>query len=192
MKTRGAVYAMLAAALAVGGNAAAAPEAGTGAGAPRGRFMLRSKAFMPGGTIPIRYTCDDADVSPPLNWTAPPRGTKSLVLLMEDPDAPGGAWVHWLIYDLPASTRRLPEKMARLASLPSGAKQGASWGVDSFERTGYCGPCPPPGVPHHYVFRLFALAVTLGLPPRATKAQVVEAMKGRIIGRADLVGLFGR
>lgn len=155
-------------------------------------FSLYSKAFAAGGTIPERYTCDGKDVSPKLVWTAPPKGTKYYVLIMEDPDAPGGNWIHWLIYDLPVRVRQLPEGLTKKESLPTGAKQGACWGTNVFEKVGYWGPCPPPGPAHNYVFSLYALAAPTGLKPRATKDQVVEKMRGHILGRTELIGLYGR
>ena len=155
-------------------------------------FILASTRFKPGEMIPIKYTCDDKDVSPELLWGDPPKGTKSFVLIMEDTDASKGNWVHWLVYDMPSRLRRLPENLTKKEVLPTGAKQGQCWGYDKGERIGYAGPCPPPGLPHHYVFSLYALSGKTGLPPKATKAQVVEAMKGKILGSAELMVRYGR
>jgi Raf kinase inhibitor-like YbhB/YbcL family protein len=155
-------------------------------------FILLSTRFKPGELIPLKYTCDGKDVSPELLWGDPPKGTKSFVLIMEDTDASKGSWVHWLVYDLPARLRRLPENFTRKEVLPTGAQQGQCWGYDKGERIGYAGPCPPPGLPHHYVFSLYALSKKTGLPPKATKSQVVEAMKGNILGSAELMVRYGR
>jgi len=155
-------------------------------------FILASTRFKPGEIIPQKYTCDDKDVSPELLWGDPPKGTKSFVLLMEDTDAARGSWIHWVVYDLPARLRRLPENLAKKEVLPTGAKQGQCWGYDKGERIGYAGPCPPSGLPHHYVFSIYALDAGTGLPPRATKAQVVESMKGHILGSAELMVRYGR
>jgi Raf kinase inhibitor-like YbhB/YbcL family protein len=111
---------------------------------------------------------------------------------MEDPDAPGGTWVHWVIYDVPATAGALPEGVAAEETLPDGSMQGSSWGVDEFERVGYGGPCPPPGKPHRYVFTAYALARTAGLAPRATKDELLQAIKGKVLAKAQLVGVYGR
>ena len=153
---------------------------------------IRSSAFDPGSEIPLRHTCDGEDLSPQLSWSGVPEGVESFVLIMDDPDAPPGTWVHWLLYDLPGDVRELREGLAKSESLDGGGIQGMCWGVDSFSRVGYYGPCPPPGSPHRYSFRLYALDAKLGLPPKATKKQVVEAIKGHVLAEAELVALFGR
>jgi len=158
----------------------------------RKTFALSSPAFVGGQAIPRRHACDGEDVSPELRWSSVPAGTKSFALIMDDPDAPAGTWVHWVLYDLPAELTGLPEGVPRTESVLGGAKHGASWGVERFERAGYGGPCPPPGKPHRYFFRLYALSAPLGLKPRATKAEVLGAMKGRVLGEAALIGLYGR
>jgi Raf kinase inhibitor-like YbhB/YbcL family protein len=155
-------------------------------------FELTSPAFKASATIPKKFTCDGADVSPRLDWKNAPKGTRAFALIMEDPDAPAGIWIHWLIYDAPAGSRGLPEGVPAAESLEGGAKQGWSWGVDQFERVGYGGPCPPKGKPHRYVFTAYALSVPTGLPPRATKAQLLKSMKDKILAQAELVGLYGR
>lgn len=155
-------------------------------------MKLTSPAFEAHQAIPKKHTCDGEDVSPALQWTGAPAGAKALALVLDDPDAPVGAWVHWVLYDLPATATRLEEGLPKTPSLANGAKQGASWGVNTFERVGYSGPCPPPGKPHRYVFKLYALKTPLGLAPRATKDDVLKAMKGKILAEAELVGLFGR
>ena len=155
-------------------------------------FILASTRFKPGELIPLKYTCDGKDVSPELLWGDPPKKTRAYVLIMEDTDASRGNWIHWLVYDLPARLRRLPENLTKKEVLPTGAKQGQCWGYDQGERIGYAGPCPPSGLPHHYVFSIYALDAKTGLPPKATKAQVIEAMKGHILGSAELMVRYGR
>jgi len=153
-------------------------------------LAITSSAFTDGGQIPARYTCDGESVSPPLAWTGVPSGTASFALAVEDPDAPGGTFLHWLIYDIPPKTAALPEGVDTTGSVASlgGAKQGAN----SFKKTGYGGPCPPPGAPHHYHFRLFALDTLLGISSGASRDQVTKAMNKHELGQAELVGVYGR
>ncbi len=151
-------------------------------------FEVRSTAFPAGETIPPKYTCDGPDVSPPLNWTEPPAGTKSLALIMDDPDAPVGTWVHWVLYNLPASTRELSESTATTETLAGGTKQGSN----DFRKIGYGGPCPPQGPAHRYFFKLYALDTELNLAPKATKKQVETAMEGHILTQAELMARYGR
>jgi hypothetical protein len=151
-------------------------------------FQLRSSSFHENGTIPKRNTCDGADVSVPLSWTDPPEGVKSFALIVDDPDAPRGTWVHWVLYDLPAETEHLVEDMPRSEILNDGAKQG----VNDFGRVGYGGPCPPPGSAHRYFFTLYALDRMTGLKPRATKQAVLHAIKGHTLGQAQWVGVYKR
>jgi Raf kinase inhibitor-like YbhB/YbcL family protein len=160
---------------------AAEPEA-------KRKIVLTTAAFQPGADIPRKYTCDAEDVSPPLRWTNAPAATKSFALIADDPDAPGGTWVHWVIYDLPADTKELPEAVAKTEALPSGAKQG----VNDFRKLGYNGPCPPPGSAHRYYFRLYALDAPSDLKAQATKLQVLEAIKGHALGAAELMGRYKR
>ena len=122
---------------------------------------LTSPAFADGQPIPERYTCDGADVSPPLSWSETPPGTRSFALICDDPDAPVGAWVHWVIYGLSPAAAELPEMVPPTEQVPGGAKQG----LNDFRRVGYGGPCPPPGRPHRYFFKLYALDAELALPP---------------------------
>lgn len=149
---------------------------------------LKSRSFQHGQTIPKKYTCDGPDISPQLEWDNVPDGTVSFAIIMEDPDAPSGTWVHWLVYDLPAETRALPEGLASTETLPRGGAQGRN----DFGRVGYGGPCPPPGRPHRYFFRLYALNSRVNLPPGASKEELVRAMEGRIKDEAHLVGKYGR
>jgi Raf kinase inhibitor-like YbhB/YbcL family protein len=155
-------------------------------------FQLTSPAFESMATIPKKYTCDGKDVSPPLEWKNAPAGTVGIAVIMEDPDAPAGVWTHWVIYDAPSDKGILAEGLPRTPSLADGAKQGSSWGVHDFESVGYRGPCPPPGKPHRYVFRAYALGSRTGLVPRATKDQLLAAIEGHVLARAELVGLYGR
>lgn len=149
---------------------------------------LHGPSFSHRGIIPKRYTCDGEDLSPALNWSGIPQGTRSFALIVDDPDAPMGTWVHWVIYGLPATLDGLPEGVPRTESLLQGGIQGKN----DFGRVGYGGPCPPPGPPHRYFFRLYALDVELMLPPGATKAQLLKAMKGHVLEEAHLMGKYGR
>jgi hypothetical protein len=154
-------------------------------------FSLASPAFGNGDAIPSRYTCDGADLSPPLAWAGTPAGAGSLALIVEDPDAPGGTFTHWVLYDLPAEIRALPEGVPRSATLSDlgGARQGRTSFGDAI---GYGGPCPPPGPAHHYHFRLFALDAKLGLAPGASRDSLLVAMHGHQLGVTELVGLYAR
>ena len=169
--------------LAAGLLFAACPTA-----APEGDFKLTSSAFPAGTTIPTKYSCSGQDISPPLAWSGAPAGTKSFALIMDDPDAPGRTWVHWVLFNLPAATKSLPENLPKTDELADGSRHG----VNGEPKIGYEGPCPPPGPVHHYHFKLYALDAKLGLKPGATKAAVEKAMKGHILGEAHLVGLFKR
>ncbi len=151
-------------------------------------FAIHSSAFREGETIPRRHTCEGADVSPPLAWNEPPPATRSFVLIVDDPDAPMGTWVHWVLYNLPSDLHGLSEAIPSEGQLANGAQQG----LNDFERVGYGGPCPPPGQPHRYCFRLYAVDRRLDLKNRATKAQVLEACRGHILAEAQLMGQYGR
>ncbi len=155
-------------------------------------MRLSSPAFKNNGTIPKRFTGEGEDVSPELHWTGAPERTKSLALIMDDPDAPPGTWVHWVLYDLPPGTTKLPQDLPKTATLHDGARQGACWGVDAFERVGYHGPLPPPGKTHHYSFRLYALDEKPALPDNATKKQLEAAMSGHVLAESELVGAYRR
>jgi Raf kinase inhibitor-like YbhB/YbcL family protein len=151
-------------------------------------FELTSKDLENSGTIPKKLTCDAADVSPTLSWSDPPPGTRSLALIADDPDAPMGTWVHWVVFDIPAGTRELMGGVAKTADLQGGGRQGRT----DFGRIGYGGPCPPPGKPHRYYFKLYALDVQLNLKAGSTKTDVEKAMKGHILAQAQLMGRYGR
>jgi hypothetical protein len=172
------------------GEAAGAALRGAGTnGAGRMTFTLSSPAFAAGGEIPRRFTCEGDDVSPPLEWSAPPDGTESLALVVDDPDAPDPrapktTWVHWLLYNLPPGERRLPEAVRRL---PAGTLEG----LNDWQRTGYGGPCPPIGR-HRYVHKLYALDAALPDLRRPTKARLEQAMRGHILGKAELIGTYAK
>ena len=151
-------------------------------------MTLTTPAFAANGPIPMRHTCDGADRSPALQWTAPPAGTRSFALIVDDPDAPAGTWVHWVLYNLPADSQELAEGVPPTPALPSGARQG----LNDFRKTGYGGPCPPRGPAHRYYFRLFALDTTVTLSARVTRADVERAMKGHVLARCELVGRYQR
>lgn len=149
-------------------------------------MKLTSTAFAHGADIPSRHTCEGDDVSPPLAWTELPSGTKSLALIVDDPDAPDPAapqrtWVHWVVVDLPPDSAGLPEGGA----LPTGARDG----LNDWKRTGYGGPCPPIGR-HRYFFKLHALDMTLPALKQPTKAALEEAMKGHVLAQAELLGTY--
>jgi Raf kinase inhibitor-like YbhB/YbcL family protein len=150
-------------------------------------FMITSTAFKHEGMIPKQYTCDGADISPQLAWSNVPDSTKSFALICDDPDAPVGDWVHWVLYNLPADTREIKEKIANDAKLPNGARHG----TNDFRKYGYGGPCPPGGT-HRYFFKLYALDSMLTLTSKATKKDLLEAMKGHILGQAELMGKYSR
>ncbi len=153
------------------------------------RFTLTSTAFPDGGAIPDTYTCSGENLSPPLQWMGAPAATQSFTLLVVDPDAPSGEFVHWVIYDLAPTTEGLPPGLRPAPRLDGGARQG----VNDFPQTGYGGPCPPPGPAHRYIFTLYALDVTrLSVPDQATRAQVTAAVAGRVLATAVLVGRFHR
>jgi len=151
-------------------------------------LALSSLVFKEGGTIPAKYTCDGEDVSPPLRWGEPPVGTQSFALIMDDLDAPGGVFTHWVLLNVPRDSQGLPEGVPTQAQLSSGALQGKN----DFRRIGYGGPCPPPGGPHRYQFTLYALDRSLPLAAGASRKQVLDAMQGHILAQAQLVGTYQR
>ncbi len=153
------------------------------------KVVLNSSAFEPNGAIPAKYGCEGEDVSPARTWSGVPSGTKSLALIVDDPDAPDPAapkmtWVHWVLYDVPPSAKGLPETV-RANSLPRGTREG----LNDWKRTGYRGPCPPIGR-HRYFFKLYALDTELGDLGEPTKAKLEKAMAGHILGEAQLVGTY--
>jgi Raf kinase inhibitor-like YbhB/YbcL family protein len=173
---------LLAATVGLSGIAAPSQEASVA-------LTLKSSAFQSNGEIPREYTCDGGDASPPLEWSGAPAGTKSFALIVDDPDAPDPkapkmTYVHWVLYDIPASTTALPKGGK---SLPSGTRVG----LNDWKRTGYGGPCPPIGR-HRYFHKLYALDAQLGDLGKATKADLERAMKGHILAQAELVGTYQR
>jgi Raf kinase inhibitor-like YbhB/YbcL family protein len=163
-------------------------------------LQVHSSAFDPGGEIPVLYSCQGANLTPPLAWSGLPEDARSLALVMDDPDSQPPGFVHWVIYNIPASTTGLPEGVAPVATLPDGSLQGTNDyalfaeegqthpGGAAINRIGYDGPCPPAA--HRYVFRLYALDVSLDLPAQATRAELLAAMQGHVMGEAELTGVY--
>jgi Raf kinase inhibitor-like YbhB/YbcL family protein len=151
-------------------------------------FRLSSEAFGPDEQIPVIHTCDGHNTSPPLAWPAPPDGTNAFALIMDDPDAPGGTFTHWVLIDLPPGSRTLTAGVEASERPPVGGAQG---GNDA-DGIGYTGPCPPPGDPHGYRFTLYALDQAVGLEPGASKGELLAAMEGHVLAEAELVGTYGR
>lgn len=149
---------------------------------------LESPVFREGDTIPTRHTCDGEDLSPPLRWSGVPDGTRSLALVVDDPDAPAGTWVHWVLYGIPAALGELPEGVPPGETAPEGVRQGRN----DFRRLGWGGPCPPPNGAHRYRFELLALDAEPELDPGATKKQLLEAVEGHVLARALLTGTYRR
>jgi Raf kinase inhibitor-like YbhB/YbcL family protein len=153
---------------------------------PDASLTLTSSSFRANGEIPARFTCQSADLSPQLSWSDPPAGTRSFALIMNDPDAPDGDFIHWVIYDLPSSTRSLSEGVVQ-----SPEAAGGRQGTNSFGKIGYSGPCPPPGRTHRYFIRIWALDSSLNLQdPDA--AALESAMRGHILARGEIMGRFRR
>ncbi len=153
-------------------------------------WHLQSSAFAEGGEIPEQFTCEGADISPALSWSDPPSGTQSLALLMDDPDAPGGTFTHWILYNLSPNLRNLDENLPRPPTI-SGLNN-ANQGRNDFGKIGYGGPCPPRGSTHHYRFRLFAIDTKPALSPEAARSDFFNAIEGHVLAEARLTGLFGR
>jgi Raf kinase inhibitor-like YbhB/YbcL family protein len=156
--------------------------------AGKDHMQLTSTAFAESAAIPAKHTCDASNVSPPLKWTGVPAGAKSLALIVDDPDAPVGTWVHWVLYDLPATASELAEDVPKSQFVASGAKQG----LNDFRHLGYGGPCPPHGKPHRYFFKLYALDAMLDLKPGLTKKDLEGAMGKHILAQAQLMGTYQR
>jgi Raf kinase inhibitor-like YbhB/YbcL family protein len=151
------------------------------------KIQLQSPAFKANGNIPQKYTCDGQNISPPLYWGTIPGGTESLALIADDPDAPNGTWVHWVLFNLPPDTKELQEQFPPDKELANGARQG----TNDFQKIGYGGPCPPDG-PHRYYFKIYALDTTLDLQPGATKAEVMSAMDEHELAVGTLIGKYKR
>ncbi len=150
-------------------------------------IKVTSSAFKQGGDIPVEYTCDGKDISPPLSWTESPSGTQSYALIVDDPDAPMGTWVHWVVYNLPASAASLPENVVKEERLSDGTVQG----INDFKRYGYGGPCPPGGT-HRYFFKVYALDTVLKAGPGLTKKKLLREIDGHILGQGELMGTYSR
>ncbi len=151
-------------------------------------LKVSSRQWQSGATIPTKYTGDGEDISPPLEFDGVPPGTRAFALICDDPDAPVGTWVHWVIYDIPGTARGLPEGVARDPSLPDGSRQGRN----SWKRPGYGGPSPPPGQPHRYFFRLYALREPLGARPGLDAKEAEAAARAKSIEAAEFMGRYGR
>ena len=150
-------------------------------------IRLASAAFTEGQTIPRQYTCDGVNISPPLEWTGLPKSAKTIAIIADDPDAPAGTWVHWVIYNLPADTMGMIENLPMTEDVKGGGLQGKN----DFEKIGYGGPCPPTGR-HRYFFKLYAIDDELPLKGGATKSDVEKAMEGHILAQAQLMGTYHR
>ncbi len=161
-----------------------APEEGTEV-----EWELTSAAFTQGERIPVQHTRDGQDQSPPLEWTSPPEGTAELVLICDDPDAPGGTWNHWIVYDLSPEATSLPEGVGTDAAV---AEPALKQGVTSFGSTGYGGPSPPPGPTHRYQFTLYAVSAETDLEAGASKEQVLAVIEGKVLAETMLEGTYSR
>lgn len=169
-----------------------------GGGVSAMAFELKSPAFKTGEYIPDKYSCEGENISPALSWSGAPEGAKSFVLIVDDPDAPAGDWVHWLVYDIPAQMDSLKDDHSRLFlleksplledSITNFIKQGKT----SFGTTGYGGPCPPPGKPHRYFFKLYSLDIMLNLGAGLTKQQLLRSIEGHVLAQGQLMGLYKR
>ncbi len=152
------------------------------------QFSLICSEFRNLDLIPKKYTCDGQNLSPPLSWNDPPEGTKAMVIIMDDPDAPMGVFTHWVLFNIPNDATELPEGYPNQPSFEDGSIQG----INDFGKLGYGGPCPPPGLPHNYSFRLYAVDVKLSLKAGVSKIEVIDAIKGHIMSQAELIGRYGR
>ena len=166
----------------VAASSGAADKKGTGI------MQLTSTALNEGQPIPAKYTCDEKDLSPPLKWSGVPAETKSLALIVDDPDAPVGTWVHWVLFGLAPAVTELPEDLPKSQYVLGGARQG----LNDFRRLGYGGPCPPAGKPHRYFFKLYALDTSLQLKPGSTKKELEQAMQQHVLAEAQLMGTYKR
>ncbi len=149
---------------------------------------LSSRDIVEGEPVPDRFTCMGENVSPRLEWRNVPPQTQDFVLICDDPDAPTGTWVHWVLYNIPAAVRDLDQGVPAAEVLDDGSRQG----VNDFQRFGYGGPCPPPGKPHRYIFTLYALDAPLPLGGRVRKERVVAAMQTHVLGKATVTGTYKR
>jgi Raf kinase inhibitor-like YbhB/YbcL family protein len=152
-----------------------------------GKMEIKSSAFKEGSMIPGKYTCDNIDISPPLEWSQAPDGTKTLALICDDPDAPAGTWVHWVLFNLPGNILKLLEDVPKIEVLKNGARQGKN----DFGKIGYGGPCPPGGI-HRYYFKIYALNKELDPKSGITKKELLKAMEGHILAEGQLMGRYKR
>lgn len=151
------------------------------------KMDITSSAFKDGAMIPEKYTCDGPNISPPLKWSNAPEETKTFAIICEDPDAPSGIWVHWILFNLPESVKELGENLPAIGKLPVGAKQGKN----DFGKIGYRGPCPPRGI-HRYFFQVYALTKELDLEPGISKSELIRAMEGNILSEGQMMGKYQR
>jgi Raf kinase inhibitor-like YbhB/YbcL family protein len=151
-------------------------------------IKLVSTAFTEGQPMPKQFTCDGMDLSPSLEWSGVPQNAKTIAIVCDDPDAPSGTWVHWVLYNLPADRIGIIENVPPTEKLPGGGLHGKN----DFGKVGYGGPCPPSGTPHRYFFKVYALDTDLALKPGATKAELLTAMEGHILGQGQLMGTYSR
>ena len=187
MMTRlGMLFAVLM--LSAGCSNGGAKEKKPGPGKGKSAMKITSSAFKYEGMIPAKFTCDGDDINHDLTWSDVPAGTQTLALINDDPDAPVGLWVHWILYNVPAGSKGLPEGVVKSARI---LEDGTMQGINSWGRIGYGGPCPPSGT-HRYFFKLYALDAKLDLDPGAKKDQVEKAMKGHILAEAVLMGKYSR
>jgi len=171
--------------LAVALTAIAGAQSQTMSSSTPKAFQLKADAFDAGAPIPRQYTCDGADQSPHLHWTDPPAGTVSVALVMDDPDAPSGVWVHWVAWNI-VSTHGVAENFPKQSEVPPGTRQGRN----SFGKVGYNGPCPPQGQTHRYFFRVYAVDSKLDLPAGASRAELDSALKGHVLAEAEYMGTY--
>jgi Raf kinase inhibitor-like YbhB/YbcL family protein len=188
MKSLGRVLLCLACAGFVVGCKPAAQANSQTEGASGMQIQLSSTAFKEGEAIPVTYTCDGENISPPLSWAGVPQSAKSLALIVDDPDAPAGTWVHWVVFNISPTLGSLSEGASSSGSQDSFGTPG----VSSFRKSGYGGPCPPKGKPHRYFFKLYALDIRLGLKFGASKTDIEKAMQGHILAQGQLMGTYGR
>jgi Raf kinase inhibitor-like YbhB/YbcL family protein len=149
-------------------------------------MTLSSTAFKNDSAIPQRFSCQGEDISPMLTWSSAPEETKSFALVIEDPDAPNGTFIHWVIYNIPSSEHGLAENIARRDPLPNGARQG----TNSAQQLGYMGPCPPAGKAHRYYFKLFALDTEINIPGEATHDKLMSTIQGHILAKGEIMGTY--
>lgn len=152
------------------------------------KLSVSSPEFAQGDRIPVKYTCDGEDVSPPIYWNKGPAATQSYALIADDPDAPRGTFTHWVMYNIPSGVTRLEEYVTAVDRLDDGTMQGKN----SYDKLGYGGPCPPPGKPHRYRFNVYALDSRIDLGPGASKDDLLKAMNGHVLAQGELMGTYGR